>query len=399
MAYYTFTTSNGVFVVDTAGLQDEVIAEFKAAFGADLVTTPDTPQGVLITAETLARVGALTNTALIANQINPNVAEGVFLDAIWALTGGRRVPATKTRVTGVLLTGVAGAIIPSGALAAVSTSGEQFALVSSVLLDIAGQGVGDFLAVNTGQIECNPNTLTVVVTGAIGWETVTNPTAGAGGSAVESDELSRRRRRVTLALQGVALGEAIYSGLNELPDTKSVSFRENFTNAPVVIDGINLVAHSMWACVDGATDDDVAKVILNKKSLGCDMNGATSVPIVDPITGQTYTIKFDRPTPVPVMCRVFVKNTGGIGDPIAVVKQAILNYAAGLVNSENGFTLGTQVSSFELAGAINFVAPTLFLTQLDVALLSGSPVWLNLLPIGIDEKATITESNIAVTLL
>ena len=399
MAYYTFTTSNGVFVVDTAGLQDEVIAEFKAAFGADLVTTPDTPQGVLITAETLARVGALTNTALIANQINPNVAEGVFLDAIWALTGGRRVPATKTRVTGALLTGVAGAIIPSGALAAVSTSGEQFALVSSVLLDIAGQGVGDFLAVNTGQIECNPNTLTVVVTGAIGWETVTNPTAGAGGSAVESDELSRRRRRVTLALQGVALGEAIYSGLNELPDTKSVSFRENFTNAPVVIDGINLVAHSMWACVDGATDDDVAKVILNKKSLGCDMNGATSVPIVDPITGQTYTIKFDRPTPVPVMCRVFVKNTGGIGDPITVVKQAILNYAAGLVNSENGFTLGTSVSSFELAGAINFVAPTLFISQLDVALLSGSPVWLNLLSIGIDEKATINESNIVVTLL
>jgi len=129
------------------------------------------------------------------------------------------------------------------------------------------------------------------------------------------------------------------------------------------------------------------------------MNGATSVPIVDPITGQTYTIKFDRPTPVPVMCRVFVKNTGGIGDPITVVKQAILNYAAGLVNSENGFTLGTSVSSFELAGAINFVAPTLFISQLDVALLSGSPVWLNLLSIGIDEKATINESNIVVTLL
>ncbi len=399
MTYFTFVKPSGVFVPDTSELLVQVENEYKAAFGNDLVVTPDTPQGVLIAAEVLAREGTLKNVATIANQINPNVAEGVFLDAIWALTGGRRIPATKTTVENVLLTGLGGAIIPSGSLARSSATGEEYALVQNVVLDPAGNGTGTFQAVNTGQIVCAANTLTDIVTGVIGWLTVNNPAEQTYlGTALESDEQSRARRRNTLAVQGVTPSEAIVSGLYELAGVKSVAYRENVTNAPVVIDGINLVAHSIWACVDGGTDDEVATTLLAKKSCGSDWNGATVINVTDPFSGQVYPVQFDRPTDIPCAVNVSVRVQGAVADPIGTVKQAIVDYANGLLNSETGLTLGIPVSAFELAGAINFASPQIFVSALEVAYISNM-IFTSLLAIGLKEKATIDPTDIAVALL
>ena len=54
MSNYGWITSRGVVVPDTAELLASVENEWKEAFGQDLVVTPDTPQGVLISAETQA---------------------------------------------------------------------------------------------------------------------------------------------------------------------------------------------------------------------------------------------------------------------------------------------------------------------------------------------------------
>ena len=90
---YVYTVSTGTITVDASVIQAQVIAEYQGLFGADLIVTPDTPQGMLITAETLARTAAAENNAAIANQINPMLAGGVYLDALLALTGTFREPA------------------------------------------------------------------------------------------------------------------------------------------------------------------------------------------------------------------------------------------------------------------------------------------------------------------
>ncbi|MHC5543543.1 baseplate J/gp47 family protein, partial [Singulisphaera rosea] len=102
-APYQYLDATGVIVPDTSSLLADVQSEYQAVFGADLIVTPDTPQGVLITAETLARTEVVNNNAALANQINPNIAGGVFLDAILALTGMQRTPASPTVVTNVTL--------------------------------------------------------------------------------------------------------------------------------------------------------------------------------------------------------------------------------------------------------------------------------------------------------
>jgi hypothetical protein len=396
MSYYIFTQATGVITVDTATLRADVEAEWTAAFGNDLALTPDTPQGVMITAETLAREGVLRNTAQLANQINPNVAEGVFLDAVWALTGGKRRAATKTVVPGVVLSGVPSSIIPAGAVAANSATGARFILANVAILDNSGQAVGVFVSVADGEVPCAAGDLSQIVTGVLGWESVTNPAAGVLGTAVESDEQSRVRRKQTLALQGVSINEATVSRLMDTEGVSSVSFRENYTAAPVVIEGIPLVANSIWACVDGGTDDAVAAALLETKSAGCDWNGGVAVNVVDQYSGQTYPVLFDRPTPRAILVNVTIR-AGAISDPVNAVKQAVLDYAAGLLLNEPGFTIGTDVSAFELAVAINAQLPGVFVQLVEVAFSSGSPVWLSLLTIATNEKATVDASAIAVT--
>jgi len=395
MSDYQYINATGVIVADTAAVQTEVQNEFKAAFGEDLVVTPNTPQGLLITAETIARSNMLRNNAALANQINPNLAGGVFLDAVWALTGGQRRPATPSYITGAELTGIAGTVIPAGSQASLA-DGTLFESVSEVTLDGSGIGTVDFQAVENGPIAANPGTLTQVVTAILGWDQVTNPTAAVLGRNLESDQASRIRRRNTLSLQNVALPEAITSALYDTEGVRSLAFRENFTDVDATIDGIFLLKHSIWVCVDGGTDLDVAKTLLENKSLGCNWNGGTTVNVTDQFSGQVYPVKFERPTPVPVLARVTVRIGTALVDVAAAVRSAILAYANGELEGEPGFVVGGNVSAVELAGAINRQTPGIFVQLCEVSFASPVSYTTSELAIALDEKATINSSNITV---
>ncbi len=403
MADYIYIDTTGTVLPDTATVQTDVQNEYKAAFGQDLVVTANTPQGVLITAEVSARSNMLRNNAALANQINPNLAGGVFLDAIWALTGGQRIAATYSVIPDVELLGIGGTVIPAGSIAAL-VDGTQFASVSEVTLDMGGEGIVDFQAIETGPIAANVATLTQVVSGpsgagVLGWDSVTNPTAATPGALEESDIASRLRRKNTLSLQNVALPEAIISGLYDTLNVTSLTFRENYTDTDATIDGIFLLAHSVWACVNGGTDEDVATTLLAHKSLGADWNGAVSVDIVESSSGQTYTVAFDRPTEIAVKTRVTVRNLGALTDVPAAVRQAIMDYAEGLLEGEPGLVVGASFSSFELAGAVNRQSPGIYVQNCEISLVSPTSWAVGEIAIALDEIATLLVGNIQVIVL
>lgn len=398
MADYGYIVSTGVVVPDTADTLAEVRAEFKTAFGDDLDVSPETPQGVLIVAETEARDAVAKNNAQLANQINPNLAGGVFLDAIWALTGGQRVAATPTIVSGVNLAGVPGTVLPAGTRAGVGIAGAVFELTAPATLDGTGAGVGTFQAVTPGATPVAAGALNTIVSGILGWETVSNPSPGITGLDEETDIAARIRRRQTLALQGVALPEAIVSGVNTVPGVRSMVFRENYTAAPVTIEGVTLGAHSVYNCVDGGTDADVALMLLRKKSSGCAWVGALTVPVVEPYSGQTYNVKFSRPTAVPiyVKCTV-IPNGAAYPDIPGLVRQAMLDYANGLQEGEAGFVVGGDVSPFELAAAVGRVAAPLYVRNITLST-NGTTYSAAEITILISQKATLLAGNIEVTI-
>lgn len=395
---YQYLDKTGVIVPDTADIQTEVENEYKAVFGQDLVTTPNTPQGVLITAEVAARSNVLRNNATVANQINPNLAGGVFLDAIWSLTGGARLAATYSVVPGVSLLGLPGTFIPAGSQASL-IDGTLFESVSDVTLDGGGAGTVDFQAVEAGPIAVNVGALTQIVTAVLGWDQVTNPTAAAVGRSEESDLSSRQRRKNTISLQNVALPLAITSGLYALPNVKSLQFRENYTKFDDTIDGIFLLANSVWACVNGGTDAEVADVLLAHKSLGANWNGATTVNVVDPASGQTYPVKFDRPAAIAIQARVTVRAGTALVNVPQAVREAIVAYAAGDFEGEPGFVVGGNVSAFELGGAVNRYAPGIYVQKCEISLLSVTSWTTDEIVIALDEIATILAGNIEVVVL
>lgn len=397
MADYEYITNSGVIVADTADTLTEVQNEFKNAFGQDLIVTPDTPQGVLITAETLARDNVIRNNAALANQINPNLAGGVFLDAILALTGTQRDVAERSVVTATL-GGVAGTVVPAGVRAA-TAAGDEFETVSTVDVGVSGTVDAEFQSVEFGAIPAAGGTLTTIVDGVLGWETVINTDAATLGREEQSDQAARLYRKNTLALQGQSLPEAITSGLYATEGVRSLSFRENTTNAPAVIDGINLAAHSIYVCVDGGTDADVAATILEKKSGGAGYNGSVTVNVVDEFSGQTYPVTFDRPTDVDIQARVTIKASSSIVDPVAAVKEAVLAFANGELEEEPGFTVGNDVSSFEIAGAINRLYPTIYVQKVELSLATPTVWSTDPIEIALDEIAAITSGAVTVVIV
>jgi len=395
MADYGYITETGVIFPDTATLRATVEAEWRGALGQDLITTPDTPQGVLITLDTLGRDALVRNNADLANQINPNLAGGVFLDAIWALTGGARVQATRSVLREVEINGVPGALIPQGAQARVGEAGALFEMTGAVTLDSLGAGLATFRSVEFGPVGASALALDTIVTPVLGWETVSNPTPAEPGAATESDQDARARRRVTLGAQGVALPEAILAGVWNVADVTSVVFRENYTDAPLTIEDVTLDPHSIYVCVDGGLDSEVGAALLAKKSLGCGWNGTTTVTVTDPASGQDYDVQFQRPDAVPIYAAVTVVVTGAGGDPATVVREAMVAYASGEQAGEAGLGIGQDVSAFELAGAVNRAAPELYVANLEIGTAPGTlattPV-----AITISERAQLIAGNIVV---
>lgn len=398
MADYEYINNSGVIVPDTSDILTDVQNEYRNAFGQDLVVTPDTPQGVLITAEALSRDAVARNNATLANQINPNLAGGIFLDAIMALTGSTRDPAERSRIIATL-SGVPGTIVPAGVVASTAGDEDQFELVNTVIIQPSGSVAGEFQSVEFGPIPASSGTLTQIVSGVLGWETVTNTDAAVLGRAEQSDQAARLYRRNTLALQGQSVAEAITSELYATEGVRSLSFRENVANTTQVIDGITLVAHSIYVCVDGGANEDVAASILRKKSAGANYNGDVTVNVLEPFSGQTFPVKFDRPDPINIQARVTIRASSSIVDPVQAVKDAILAYANGELEGEPGFTVGNDVSSFELAGAINRLYPSIYVQKVELSLATPTVWSTDPIAIGLDEIAAIVSGAITVIIV
>ena len=374
MGVYNYVESSGLVVPDTADTRQNVISEFRQIFGDDFITDAETPEGQWIDAETTSRQSVARNNAAVANQINPDLAGGPFFDAIWALTGGTRTSATRSTLMATI-TGTAGTLIPARSVAR-TTSGEEFRTTTGRVIPSAGTLTDvEFESINTGPIEAGAATLTTIVSNVLGWETVTNPMAATLGRSTQSDANARNERRATLALQGRALTEAIISNLNQVEGVRSLQFRENVINMTQTIDGISLVSHSIWVAVEGGTNMAIASTLLRTKTAGANWNGSTSVMVTDEFSGQSYTVKFDRPAMVNMLIRVTIQGTSPVEDPGQAIRESIQRYARGDIDGEDGFTVGTDVSPFEISAAVNVENPSLFITKVEVARKVDSPTY------------------------
>ena len=396
---YEYVATTGIIVPDVSDIETQVQGEWQSAFGADLAVTADTPQGKMITAEVTARSRVAQMLAQLANMINPNQAGGIFLDAICAFLGLERESATYTVDPDVAITGTPNVIFAAGQLQAQGTaSGAYFTNVAAVQLSATGTAVIDFQCQTPGPIE-SPTGDLVIATQVLGWETISNPDPGVPGLLVQSDNSLRTLRNNTLGLQGLSTVEAIVSALNAVAGVQSLQFLENIQNTTQTISGITLVANSIWACVNGGASTDIAAALLRSKTIGANWNGAQDVTIVEPASGQSYTVQFDRPTVLPVLVQVTIKQGSNTSNLLETVPQAIVDYANGVIEGDPGFTVGQNVSPFDLAGAIYAELPGVFIQLIQVAFAGGSPVFQPTeLVLALNQIASVALNSVQVTI-
>lgn len=232
----------------------------------------------------------------------------------------------------------------------------------------------------------------------LGWETVTNNASGnpasvtTPGATTQSDQAARALRQNTLAFNGISLAEAITSALYNVPEVTSLTFQENVSASTQTINGISMVGHSIYACVDGGSDLAVAAALLENKSSGCAWNGGTTVNVVEPASGQVYAVQFDRPARVGILIKVTTTNGNA-----ANISQAVLDYAAGTINGLAGFVVGADVSPFEIAGAIMSEYPGYYISKVEISLSTGSPSYSTaIIAIGVNQIAQTQSSYITV---
>lgn len=394
-----FTPAGLVIPAETAvlaGVQDDI----NAAFGGGLNPALETPQGQLASSQA-AIIGDKNNEfALFVNQVDPQYAADRFQDAIGRIYFLTRKPATPTTVQATV-NGLAGTVIPGGTLAQ-DTSGNTYALSGDATIGISGTVDADFQNVQTGPIPCAAGTLTSVYQAIPGWDTITNAADGTMGSNVESRADFEYRRRNSVALNGKGTPQAIYAEVFALADVLDVYVKDNPTGATVNTGSTNypIAAHSVYVAAVGGTDADVAAAIWRKKDLGCNYNGNTTVTVTDDAgysyPQPTYTVKFERPAALPVLFAVSLVDDPLLpSDIVQRVKAAIVTR----FNGADGTTrerIGSLILASRYYGAVAAVASNVSLISI---LIGTATATLSQVAVGIDQKPTLSEADITVTLV
>lgn len=393
-------TPAGIIIPTESDILAGVQADMDAAFGGGLNPALETPQGQLASSQT-AVIGDKNNeVALIVNQVDPQYSDGKFQDAIGRIYYLTRKPATATSVIATL-GGIAGTIIPAGTLAQ-DTNGYTYSSTGSATIGVGGTVNQEFQNIETGPIPCAAGTLTQVYQAIPGWDTITNASAGTVGTVVENRTDFETRRKNSVALNSHGTPAAVYANVFSVQEVIDAYVIDNPTNNTVNVGSTNypVLPHSVYVAAVGGEDDDIAQAIWLKKDLGCDTNGNTSVTITD-TSGYSYpqpqySIKFERPEALAIKFAINLVNDPLLpANIIDLVKTAVL----ARFNGTDGTTrerIGALVLASRYYGAVATVAPVVPIISIFIG---TTTVDQSQIQIGIDQRPTLTASDITVTLV
>jgi uncharacterized phage protein gp47/JayE len=277
---------------------DKIVADLQSAFGENIRTTPDAVFGQLanIFAEVVGDQNELIT--VMANQFNPQTASGTFLSQMVLFNGIKRKEAEFSSVSLSVTANTGGCTIPAGSLVSDPVVGEQFATDSLIVVAPSATESVSATAVNSGPIEAAVDTLTKIDTPILGWESVTNPAAAVAGFNEETDPELRARREVAASQTGASTVAAIFTAVNNIDEVEDLKVVAN--NTPATVNGVP--PQHIFLIVLGGADVEIAQALFETVAAGIGYHNlgipATSVDYnyPDPVTGDTYLIKFERPT-------------------------------------------------------------------------------------------------------
>lgn len=372
-------TAEGFVIKPLEVSKSELEADLKTAFGSSINLSARSGFGqfVGLMSEREALLWELAQ--LVHSSMDPDAALDESLDAVSAITGTFREGATHS--TDVLTClGTAGTALSAGRIVSVVTVGTKFTtLVDATITALvawlattayvvgqrvtnsgkayqcitagtsAGSGgptttasnitdntvhwkyLGSSTAaidvacqsVETGAQVALSGTLTVIETPVGGWASALNLLDATPGRDVESNADLRQRRADEVSGEGNATIEAIKRGVLQVPDVTACVV---FQNTTLVTDADGVPGKAVEVLVLGGADAAIRAAIFAEVGDGIETYGSTSGTVTDS-SGNLQTIKFSRPTEVPIYCIADVIKVAADypGDGDTQVKKAIVD--------------------------------------------------------------------------
>jgi hypothetical protein len=369
----------GLSVPTEAQILTGVFADMNSAFGNNLNTALNTPQGQWASAQAAAVAAANAVFAAIVNGIEPDTATQFMQAAIARIYFLNRNPGVAT-VVQCTCTGAIGTPIPTGAQAQ-DTSGNLYQCTQGGTIGSSGNVSLTFANVVLGAIPCPASTLTVIYqipNGSAGWESITNPAPGVVGAAIETPTAFEFRRQNSVAGNAQGWQAAVYGAVFAVPNVIDAFLYENATASPITYGSTNftLAANSIYVGVIGGSPTAIAQAIWSKKSPGCNTNGNTSETVYDTsgnyVSPPAYTVNFNNNSENPVNCYFAVSITNLSTLPaniVTLVQTAIVNQFTGQTQGLPRARSASQLVALAYAAAVQSAAgPTIAVPVLSIGI-------------------------------
>lgn len=401
-----FNEKTGFSVQEPQEVREEIaqswINAFKSDDTPDINTAPETPQGQIIDAETLAITQKDAELAFLANMFNPKTARGIWQDALAEIYFIKRKKAVNSRCYCVL-TGLNGTVIEKGSKIQSSADSTYWDLLETVTINDNSSVTALFECESEGAVIASPNTLNKIITTVAGWDTVNNLQAATVGTLEESQQAFEKRRYDSVALNSVGTIASVFSRVNQIDDVVGCYVVDNKTNVNKIIDDYLLKPHSIYVAVIGGSNQDIAEAIYRSLSAGCDYNGNTQITVVDPHTHAKEKVTFMRPTQQNVYIKVNVFDKDLPDDYENLIKNAVITNFYG---QDEQIEIAGEAVTRAIMGqdiyASRFLPSILnknISSLLSVQISLDNQSFSDYVHIKIDKEPYIDESNITVNLI
>lgn len=390
----------GVVLPAESAILAGVQADIDIAFGGGVGTDLRTPQGQIATSQT-ASIGDKNNQfAYMANMFDPELSVGRWQDGLGRIYFMSRIPASPTAVV-VTITGATGTVIPVGAQA-IATDNSRYICTGAVTIPAGGSVSANFAAVVPGATPCPANTLNRIYQSIPGWDSINNPADGVIGNGLETAAQFERRRKQSVAANGVNSIQSIAAAVSAVPGVLDFYCTQNDTDSPVTIGAVTLAKHSIWVSVSGGAAADIAQAIWSKKPPGTNYNGATTYTIYDTAYNDpkpSYAVTWNTATPTPIKFAVQITNAVDLPPgAVTLVKNAIL---AAFVGGDGGpvARIASQINAGRFYAPVTAAAPAGSVINVVSVLLGTSTPTLTSVLMAINQVPTLSAADITVTLV
>lgn len=361
-------------VVTPAGIEGTKLSEYKSdmeeifrtAFGDDLVMDADTPQGTAAGLIALRLAEIDEKVVGQSNSLSILDASGQQVDGLTAILAIAR-SGDEPSLVDVTMTGVPGTVVPAGSLAR-STAGNLFVLRADATMGADGLAAGMMESVEGGPVACSAGTITGIVSGLTGWETLDNPEDGELGRLKESDYVFRKQYFRKLFKNAVSARESVLAEVLDQQNVLEAVCEENDTGAAKAVKGVELPPNSIVVVALGGADSDIAQAIQRKKTGGTATSGDTAVTVpstrADGRKGPDIVIRFYRA--IKIAMEIDLDIDPGSSFPsngVSLLKERIMAYFAGMLDLQtaqddfemDGLLIGDAVAKSRLYTPINSV--------------------------------------------